>query len=125
MATHEETAGNLLNMIYYETRVNVLLQASMSFFILTNNLLKKKVRESPEDMTLKTDSENYSLIVQKFREQVYSTVNYAPGSSSYIQTMSQIMKTLDVLLDYALNYNLVKMPADAGKYSSWGASSYE
>ena len=122
MATHEETAGNLLNMIYYETRVNVLLQASMSFFILTNNLLKKKVRDSPDDMELKTDSEKYTLIVQKFREEVYATVNYAPGSSSYIQTMSQIMKTLDVLLDYALNYNLVKMPADAGKYSSWGAS---
>ena len=85
-------------------------------------MLKKKARDSPDDMELKTDSENYTLIVQKFREQVYATVNYAPGSSSYIQTMSQIMKTLDVLLDYALIYNLVKMPADAGKYSSWGAS---
>ena len=52
---------------------------------------------------------NYTNCQEVSRE-VYATVNYAPGSSSYIQTMSQIMKTLDVLLDYALNYNLVKMP---------------
>ena len=122
MTTHEETAGNLLNTIYYETRVNVLLQASMSFFILTNNLLKRRARDSPDDEDLQKNSEMYSAIVEKFRTDVYSTVNYAPGSMAYIQTMASIMKTLDILLDYALLYNLVKMPADAGKYAAWGAA---
>lgn len=122
MTTHEETAGNLLNTIYYETRVNVLLQASMSFFILTNNLLKRRARDSPDDEDLQKNSEKYSAVVEKFRTDVYSTVNYAPGSMSYIQTMAAIMQTLDLLLDYSLLYNLVKMPADAGKYSSWGAA---
>ena len=122
MTTHEETAGNLLNTIYYETRVNVLLQASMSFFILTNNLLKRRARDSPDDGDLQKNSEKYSAIVEKFRTDVYSTVNYAPGSMAYIQTMASIMKTLDILLDYALSYNLVKMPADAGKYAAWGAA---
>lgn len=122
MATHEETAGNLLNTIYYETRVNVLLQASMSFFILTNNLLKKKARDAAENSELQDASQKYAAIVEKFRKDVYAKVNYAPGSMAYIQTMDSIMKTLDILLDYALLYNLVKMPADAGKYAAWGAA---
>lgn len=122
MTSVEETAGNLLNAIFFETRVNVLLQVSMSFFILTNNLLREKSRNNPDDSAMADDSKAYACHVKNFRENVYAKVSYAPGSSSYIQTQADVMQTLDLLLDYANKYKLVKMPSGAGKYSEWGAS---
>lgn len=124
MTTKEETAGNLLNAIFYETRVNVLLQVSMSFFILTNNLLKQRAIDSPDDEKLRENVVFYNSTVQKFRKDVYAKVDYSPGSQNYIGTMSNVMQTVDVLLEYAFRYDLITMPAGAGKYSSWG-DSYE
>lgn len=124
MASVEETAGNLLNAIFFETRVNVLLQVSMSFFVLTNNLLREKSRNNPDNAELTADSANYAKHVENFRKNVYAKVSYAPGSSSYIQTQADVMKTLDLLLDYANKHKLVQMPSGAGKYSEWG-NSYE
>lgn len=113
-----------MNAIFFETRVNVLLQVSMSFFIMTNNLLQQKTRENSEDSEMQADAVIYDKAVENFRKNVYAKVSYTPGSSAYIQTQADVMLTLNKLLGYANKYKLVQMPSGAGKYSEWG-SSYE
>lgn len=126
MPTFEELAGNLVNELCHETAVDVALQELASLLSIVRSLLVVKDRqlagkgESRVDILL--DLLEITKIQKEFSEKIFDQVNYDPGNSDYVHLRTQMMNVMDTVVEIAIRWNVVKLPAGAGRFSSWEGS---
>lgn len=126
MPTFEELAGNLVNELCHETAVDVALQELASLLSIVRSLLVVKDRqlagkgESRVDILL--DLLKITEIQKDFSEKIFDQVNYDPGNSDYVHLRTQMMNVMDTVVEIAIRWNVVKLPAGAGRFSSWEGS---
>lgn len=126
MPTFEELAGNLVNELCHETAVDVALQELASLLSIVRSLLVVKDRhlagkgESRVDILL--DLLKITEIQKDFSEKIFDQVNYDPGNSDYVHLRTQMMNVMDQVVEIAIRWNVVKLPAGAGRFSSWEGS---
>ena len=126
MPTFEELAGNLVNELCHETAVDVALQELASLLSIVRSLLVVKDRqlagkgESRIDILL--DLLKITEIQKDFSEKIFDQVNYDPGNSDYVHLRTQMMNVMDTVVEIAIRWNVVKLPAGAGRFSSWEGS---
>lgn len=126
MPTFEELAGNLVNELCHETAVDVALQELASLLSIVRSLLVVKDRqlagkgESRVDILL--DLLEITKIQKDFSEKIFDQVNYDPGNSDYVHLRTQMMNVMDTVVEIAIRWNVVKLPAGAGRFSSWEGS---
>lgn len=126
MPTFEELAGNLVNELCHETAVDVALQELASLLSIVRSLLVVKDRqlagkgESRVDILL--DLLKITEIQKDFSEKIFDKVNYDPGNSDYVHLRTQMMNVMDAVVEIAIRWNVVKLPAGAGRFSSWEGS---
>lgn len=126
MPTFEELAGNLVNELCHETAVDVALQELASLLSIVRSLLVVKDKqlagkgESRVDILL--DLLKITEIQKDFSEKIFDKVNYDPGNSDYVHLRTQMMIVMDAVVEIAIRWNVVKLPAGAGRFSSWEGS---
>lgn len=126
MPTFEELAGNLVNELCHETAVDVALQELASLLSIVRSLLVVKDRQmagkgdSRVDILL--DLLEITKIQKDFSEKIFDQVNYDPGNSDYVHLRTQMMNVMDTVVEIAIRWNVVKLPAGAGRFSSWEGS---
>lgn len=125
MPTFEELAGNLVHELCHETAVDVALQELASLLSITSALLRTKDKQmvnKPDRVGLLQDILALTKLQQDFSAKIYDQVNYDPGNSDYVHLRTQMMLVLDKCLDIAIRWNVIKLPAGAGRFSSWEGS---
>lgn len=102
------------------------LQELASLLSIVRSLLVVKDRqlagkgESRVDILL--DLLKITEIQKDFSEKIFDQVNYDPGNSDYVHLRTQMMNVMDAVVEIAIRWNVVKLPAGAGRFSSWEGS---
>lgn len=125
MPTFEELAGNLVHELCHETAVDVALQETSSLLSVVKALLMSQERiaadkkDDSKRINLLRDILELVMLQRDFQEKIFDKVNYDPGNSDYVHVRTQMAHVIDKCLEIAIRWNVVKLPAGAGRFSSW------